>query len=366
MIQQRLRNTKRKTIVIQVTENCNLKCNYCYQTEKRHESIKSEILTRIIFDSLNSNDEFDEIEFDFIGGEPLLCFSLIKETCELVWNKCTKKPCIFFITTNGTLLDENAKKWLTKNKDKIWLGLSIDGTKDMHNRNRCDSFDLIDISFFLNNWIEQPVKMTISTETLSNFAEGVIFLHQLGFKVAANLAYGINWSNLSNETNLEKELFKLINFYLSNPKIEPIMLLNLPLYNLMSNNIEKYCGANTEMEAFDIKGKRFPCHMFYNVTIGNENWKNIDCSMLYKNYYQNCKNQKYFNICPICVGINFSQTDIEYKCDESLCKLMIQFFKANAFFQAKRILKSHPLGQNTYQMRETINAIRNINQTLNK
>jgi hypothetical protein len=252
-----------------------------------------------------------------------------------------------------------------KNKDKIWLGLSIDGTKEMHNKNRCNSFDLIDIPFFLENWPEQPVKMTIDSGTLSHFAEGVIFLHKLGFKVAANLAYGIDWSNQTNESILERELYKLVYFYLSNPNIEPIMLLNLPLYNLLSDNIEKYCGANTEMEAFDINGRKFPCHMFYDVTIDKEDWKNIDCSALYKNYYQNCKNKAFFNICPICVGINFSQSGLEYQCDESLCKLMLPFFRANAFFQTKRILNSTLLGQNSYQTKATIKAIKKINNTLN-
>lgn len=355
----------RKTIVIQVTENCNLNCIYCYQTEKRKNSIKSEKLVEIVINSFYSNNDFDELEFDFIGGEPLLNFPIIQATCELVWNKCLNKPYIFFITTNGTLLDENSKKWLSRNKDKIWLGLSIDGTKEMHNKNRCSSFELIDIPFFLENWPEQPVKMTISNETLNNFAEGVIYLHHLGFKVAANLAYGIDWSNPSNESIIERELYKLVDFYLTNPNIEPIMLLNLPLYNLISNNLEKYCGANTEMVAFDINGRKFPCHMFYDVTIENEDWKNIDCSKLYQNYYHNCKNPTFFNICPICVGINFSQSRMDFKCNESLCKLMIPFFKANAFFQAKKIISSKAIEQNSYQTKNTIEAIKKINKTLN-
>jgi sulfatase maturation enzyme AslB (radical SAM superfamily) len=81
-------NGKRKTIVIQVTENCNLNCIYCYQNEKRKKSIGNEKLLQIVLDSFDLNNGFDEIEFDFIGGEPMLCFTQIQETCEFVWNKC--------------------------------------------------------------------------------------------------------------------------------------------------------------------------------------------------------------------------------------------------------------------------------------
>ena len=41
----------------------------------------------------------------------------------------------------------------------------------------------------------QYVKMTISPETLKMLADGVIYLHGLGFDIDNNLAYGVNWSD---------------------------------------------------------------------------------------------------------------------------------------------------------------------------
>lgn len=48
----------------------------------------------------------------------------------------------------------------------------------MHNVNRSNSYDDIDLDFFLEMYPEQDVKMTVSRETLPHLAEGVIELHQ--------------------------------------------------------------------------------------------------------------------------------------------------------------------------------------------
>ena len=65
------------------------------------------------------------------------------------------------------------------------------------------------------------VKMTISRETLPTMAEGVIYAHKRGFEVSCNLAYGIDWSDPDNVAILDRELHKLIDFYIANPQITP-------------------------------------------------------------------------------------------------------------------------------------------------
>ena len=75
------------------------------------------------------------------------------------------------------------------------MGLSLDGTPTMHRTNRGCSFQDIDLDFFLSNWPEQKVKMTVSCETLPSLAEGIIYLQDRGFQVHANLGYGIPWND---------------------------------------------------------------------------------------------------------------------------------------------------------------------------
>ena len=121
-------------------------------------------------------DVFDETGFDgvsiqFMGGEPLLAFPLIKDVSEWLWSKNIKYPYSLFAATNGTLLNEDMKVWFTANKHRISLGLSFDGDVNTQNTNRSNSASLVDLDYFRDTWPESSVKMTISTDSLKYLCE---------------------------------------------------------------------------------------------------------------------------------------------------------------------------------------------------
>ena len=100
-----------------------------------------------IDESIN-DDRFDEYEFDLFGGEPFLDFELVKQIVEYVITAYPTKKVVFMATTNGTLVHGEIKKWL-KDHSKIFVcSISMDGTREMHNINRTNSFDKIDFDFF--------------------------------------------------------------------------------------------------------------------------------------------------------------------------------------------------------------------------
>lgn len=359
----------RKTVVLQVTENCNLNCTYCYQHSKKRSVIDEAVLKNIILDCFAADDGFEEVEFDFIGGEPLLCMPLIRRVCEWVWSEPRPKKYIFFATTNGVGLKESDKQWFTEHKDAFWLGISLDGTKEMQDKNRSGSYDRIDRAFFLRNWPEQHVKMTVSPYTVGSFADGVIDLCNFGFRVAANLAYGVDWSSPDIVSVLERELKKLIDYYFEHEGIEPIMWLNLPLSRITGQETEpqRWCGSGFGMEAYDIYGKRFPCHMFYGTTGDSiDGWESLDFDKIYKQYYQNCCLKPLFNICPICVGMAYSGSGSRFECDPHLCKLMRVFFRANAYFQAEKIIRKKRVRDfGNYTAKSMVAGIITVNDLLN-
>jgi sulfatase maturation enzyme AslB (radical SAM superfamily) len=137
-------------------------------------------------------DYADGVEIGFIGGEPLLEFPLLKRIFEYVCRLKPAVPHIFFATTNGAVLTDDMKTWFTERKDCFWLGLSLDGRKETQDHNRSNSFDKIDIDFFLRNWPEQGIKMTLSEYSLGRLAGDIKYLHSLGFKEieGVNLAEG--------------------------------------------------------------------------------------------------------------------------------------------------------------------------------
>lgn len=139
-----------------ITHNCNLNCIYCYQNHDKKRMMLGTAKKCIdwIFDNIPSYAD-GGVEIGFIGGEPLLEFNLIKQIVAYTCSKPRNVNYMFFASTNGTLLDDEMKKWFAAHKNCFWLGLSVDGAKETQDNNRSNSFDAIDFDFFLQNWPEQ-------------------------------------------------------------------------------------------------------------------------------------------------------------------------------------------------------------------
>jgi uncharacterized protein len=76
------------------------------------------------------------IEFSFFGGEPLLCFNLIRQFTDIINAKAgqLKRQVRLNMTTNATLLDDPVLSWIKENR--VDLCISIDGPEEIHNANR--------------------------------------------------------------------------------------------------------------------------------------------------------------------------------------------------------------------------------------
>ncbi len=74
----------------------------------------------------------------FYGGEPLVRFDLVKQLIE--YARARYGPLLSFsLSTNGLLLDEATGDFLAGHW--VSLALSLDGPKQVHDRNRVDTFD---------------------------------------------------------------------------------------------------------------------------------------------------------------------------------------------------------------------------------
>jgi radical SAM protein with 4Fe4S-binding SPASM domain len=334
---------KRKSITLTLTQSCNLHCSYCFEANKTHNAMTFETAKQII-DKEVCDENFDEYEIDFFGGEPFLEFELIKKVFEYTTTTYPQKKLLFTATTNGTLVRGEIQEWLKQRAKMFCCGLSLDGTKRMHDLNRCNSFDSIDIDFFYQTWPNQEMKMTVSQETLPFLSEGIIFMHERGYAFTVNLAFDIDWSAADNEKILERELMILIDYYLEHPNITPCTLLNLPIWKVSIDQTKdsfRQCGAGIEMISYDYDGKGYPCQFFMPLSIGKEKSEAADSiefpeNISRENFDENCKNCVAIEICHTCYGSNYASTGNIFSKDKNWCKLQKVIFRANAYFASKK------------------------------
>jgi len=352
-----------------VTHDCNLSCRYCYQRHDTSEKMSIETAKTVIdwiFD--NKPDDTSGVEIDFIGGEPLLEFDFLKEIVAYTCSKKRKDRYIFFATTNGTVLSEEMKKWFIAHKNCFVLGLSLDGARETHNYNRSNSFDEIDIDFFLANWPKQGIKMTLSEYSLPRLAENIKFLHSKGIKDigGVNLAEGdFDWSDDRYIKMLVPQLKELVEFYVENDTLELNQMFNKQLRFCEAKEKErrKWCGIGTGCPFFDIDGKMYPCPFITPMTFtdselddilktdftNDDNFLDVDC-------FENCY---IYPICPTCSGANYLNNKSFKERDKRRCRIqkLISLFIAD--LQAKRIMKN-PKIYDDYELFHTIEAIKKI------
>ncbi len=74
-------SARRRTCMLMVTHACNLNCSHCYESHKRNVFMNAGLAREIILSEtqfVSESDDFDELQIDFMGGEPFMNFPLIK------------------------------------------------------------------------------------------------------------------------------------------------------------------------------------------------------------------------------------------------------------------------------------------------
>lgn len=128
-----------KTLIIELTEACNMRCTYCIfdesdDTERNHgiKNIPEDVALKAIDDFFKRTNG-EEGYLVFYGGEPLLNYSLMKLMVTHA-NKISNKKIKFSFTTNGISLTKEKFSFLIENDFKITV--SIDGPEIIHDKRR--------------------------------------------------------------------------------------------------------------------------------------------------------------------------------------------------------------------------------------
>lgn len=132
-------NNRKWYFMVYPTQDCNLKCWYCYESHKKGTKMSQDVLAAIqkyVEKAIKAN-EFDSLHLAFFGGEPLLNFSKvasplahsIKQMCE-----SAGKPFSSFFVTNASLMTEDIVEDLADLNP--YFQITLDGDEAKHDQVR--------------------------------------------------------------------------------------------------------------------------------------------------------------------------------------------------------------------------------------
>jgi uncharacterized protein len=274
-----------KAMCLHAAHDCNMRCAYCFAEAGGYSGEKSllpyETGKAAIDFLLGHSGQRRNLEVDFFGGEPLMNFDAVRQIV-LYAREAEKKPgknIRFTITTNGLLLDDEARAFI--NEHFYNAVISLDGRRETNDRVRKTpdgggTYDLILdnlLEFARSRDIDNKLYYVRGTYTSWNkdFAKDVKHLAELGFK---NISMEPVVSDLSLPYSLsEKDLPELYEEYDRLARLceetgqdgKPFEFFHFKVDLSQGPCIFKRvagCGAGTEYIAVTPSGDIYPCHRF--------------------------------------------------------------------------------------------------------
>ena len=148
---------KKIAIIVATSSTCNIDCSYCYMKASRREIGKFDIaaLPALI---KNCSLGFDEVEFCWHGGEPLLAGKEFYRQAIRIEKEMSASSGVQFrnvIQTNGILLD---CEWVDFLKEENFtFGFSFDAPLEVHRLHRGDNAEKVIAAWELTRAANLPI-----------------------------------------------------------------------------------------------------------------------------------------------------------------------------------------------------------------
>lgn len=356
-----------QTITFIVTEDCNLRCKYCYITHKSsNKKMNFEIAKKFIDLILSSEiKKSPAVILDFIGGEPLLELELIDKICNYFKITAYERNCQWWwnyrinIGTNGVLFNlPQVKEFFKKNQYHLSVGITIDGTKEKHDLMRVYP----DGTGSYNNIIESipeylehfspSTKVTFSSDDLPLLKDSIIHLWKLGITdIAANVVFENVWKE-NDDKILEDQLIKLADYAIEHDLYNKVYCTffdeRLGFFLSEGEKNTTCCGAG-KMIALGPDGKIYPCMRYKDYSLNKQkeldigsvfsgiNMEKVRTFMVTSKKYQSdreCLECPIATGCEYCQGFSYdeSKTSTNFERAKYICKMHKARAKANDYY----------------------------------
>lgn len=281
-----------RSVTLQVTDACNLRCTYCYQCNKGNHYLSYETAKRFVDILLAGENPYINFEntcgfiLEFIGGEPLMAIDLIDRITEYTLEKMIQErhPWLFrfrvSICSNGVMyFDPRVQAYLEKYRPWISFSVSIDGDKQLHDSCRVfpdgrGSYDMAVAAarHFMAHYSEIGTKMTLAPANVAYTAQALENLIDIGYRqIFCNCVFEEGWK-LEHAKTLYWQLKEFAD-YLFDHNLHDEIYVSIyeedqfrPMDPADDNN---WCGGNGAMIAVDYKGDIFPCLRYMESSLGN-------------------------------------------------------------------------------------------------
>ena len=190
---------------INTTEDCNLRCKYCYETCKTTRKIDIDKCYKFI-DLVLSDDNFlglteeedmwiyDGRIFDFIGGDALMNVDVLEPVMKYIVSKVALREKPFkngwraSISSNGCLFHKKeVRDFCEKYSKNLSLGISIDGCPEIHDKNRVFPDGTGSMETIMKWWPwykkyfpreAEQTKATCARDSIPFLYESLVFMHE--------------------------------------------------------------------------------------------------------------------------------------------------------------------------------------------
>lgn len=285
--------------------DCNLACKYCYEVNKKKQILDLDTAKKfidhiLIQDPLGVLDDSSQkvlkrgIILDFVGGDALMHPELLDEILTYFIHQATLKKHSYAkrwrisISTNGTLFNNiKVRNFIKKYNRNLSIGISFDGTPELHNLNRVfldgkGSFESIMENW---EWFKQirgkdalVTKATLSKESIPYIYDSLRFLHEkLGLiEISQNFVFEDMQLTQKDLLLLDQQLEKCVDYVFEHREdlywsmIDRYQFAEAKSYSdqLKTEETLVACGSGL-MPALSIEGYIFPCFRFLPISMNS-------------------------------------------------------------------------------------------------
>ncbi|MDR1323425.1 MAG: 4Fe-4S cluster-binding domain-containing protein [Candidatus Margulisbacteria bacterium] len=288
-----IKNYEGLNITFQVTEDCNLRCKYCYEVDKKPGDLPFEYAQKFIDVILEDEDPINAkgtdsewilkqgLIIDFIGGDALMVPELLDRILQYYQYKAISMKHKWAyrwrasISSNGTLFeDPKVRDFMLKYKDNLSIGVSVDGCPEIHDKNRIHkdgSGTMKDIQKWWDWYLEWhgvdsvATKATCNKDTIPYLAKSIKFLHEEMRLKHININFIFEDMRLTQDdlNLLDTEMEKSITYILEHRHDLHVSMFDkgFGIGGPLKDPEKGWCGSGS-MPCLSINGKIYPCFRF--------------------------------------------------------------------------------------------------------